>query len=45
VELVSGRRGSFEITLDGDGIHSKLATGEWPDTGEVLEAIAARLRA
>jgi len=40
--LKAGRRSSFEVTLDGESIHSKLATGEWPDTGAVLEAIARR---
>ena len=39
-----GRRSSFEVTLDGEAIHSKLDTGEWPDTERVLEAIARRLK-
>jgi selT/selW/selH-like putative selenoprotein len=42
VSLKAGRRSSFEVTLDGQVIHSKLDSGEWPDTGKVLEAIARR---
>jgi selT/selW/selH-like putative selenoprotein len=45
VELKAGRRSSFEVTLDGEAIHSKLATEEWPDTGQVLEEIARRVKA
>ncbi len=41
--LRGGRRSSLEVTLDGKLLHSKLATGEWPDTGRLLEAIAERL--
>jgi selT/selW/selH-like putative selenoprotein len=43
VNLKSGRRSSFEVTVDDEVIHSKLDSGEWPDTEEVLEAITKRL--
>ncbi len=43
MELVSGRRGSFEITLDGELLHSKLATHEWPETDGLLAAIARKV--
>jgi selT/selW/selH-like putative selenoprotein len=43
VNLKAGRRGSFEVTFDGEVLHSKLDTGEWPDTEKVLQAIAKRL--
>jgi len=43
VDLKSGRRSSFEVTVNDEVIHSKLDSGEWPDTEEVLEAIAKRL--
>jgi selT/selW/selH-like putative selenoprotein len=43
VELRSGRRGSFEVTIDGELLHSKLATQEWPDTDALLAAIARKL--
>ena len=41
--LKAGRRSSFEITFDGEVIHSKLVSQEWPDTDEVLEALAKRI--
>jgi len=43
VRLSGGRRSSFEITLDDELIHSKLATEEWPDEERILETIATRL--
>jgi selT/selW/selH-like putative selenoprotein len=42
--LKPGRRSSFEITLDTEVIHSKLDTGEWPDSERILETIARRLK-
>jgi hypothetical protein len=44
VSLKAGRRSSFEISLDTEVIHSKLDTGEWPDTERVLEEISKRLK-
>jgi hypothetical protein len=43
VTLKAGRRSSFEVTFGDEVIHSKLDSGEWPDTEKVLEAIAKRL--
>jgi selT/selW/selH-like putative selenoprotein len=43
VELKAGRRSSFEVTLDGELIHSKLGGQEFPDTGKLLEEIAKRI--
>jgi selT/selW/selH-like putative selenoprotein len=43
VNLKNGRRSSFEVTVNDEVIHSKLDSGEWPDTEEVLGAIAKRL--
>ena len=43
VNLKSGRRSSFEVTVNDEVIYSKLDSGEWPDTEELLEAIAKRL--
>jgi hypothetical protein len=31
------------VTLDGEVLHSKLASQEWPDTEKVLAGIARRL--
>lgn len=41
LELVPGKGGCFEVTVDGDLIYSKLATGEFPSE-EDIEAEAAR---
>ena len=41
VELVKSSGGVFEITLDGELVYSKKATGRFPSWKEV-EAIAAR---
>jgi predicted Rdx family selenoprotein len=43
VTLKPGRRSSFEVTFGDEVIHSKLASGEWPDTVGILDAIARRL--
>jgi selT/selW/selH-like putative selenoprotein len=43
VDLKPGRRASFEVTLDGELLHSKLGGQEFPDTGKLLEEIAMRL--
>jgi len=43
VTLKAGRRSSFEITFDGEVIHSKLESQEWPDTERILEALAKRI--
>lgn len=40
-QLVPSRGGCFELTVDGELIHSKLKTGEFPDE----EALSARLAA
>jgi selT/selW/selH-like putative selenoprotein len=37
VELRSGDRGSFEVFVDGRKIYSKLATGRFPDSDEILK--------
>ena len=42
IELVKGSDGVFEITLDGDLVYSKKATGRFPAEEEV-ESIAARV--
>jgi hypothetical protein len=43
VDLKAGRRSAFEVAFDGKVLHSKLDSGEWPDTEGILEAIARRL--
>ncbi len=41
--MQGGRLGAFEVTVDGELVHSKLATGEWPDEARVLAEIAKRI--
>jgi selenoprotein W-related protein len=41
--LIPGGGGVFEITLDGDLVYSKKATGQHPTTDEVRQAIGDRL--
>jgi selT/selW/selH-like putative selenoprotein len=43
VTLEAGRRSSFEVTVDGELIHSKLGGQEFPDTQKILDEIARRL--
>ncbi|MDE0796636.1 MAG: Rdx family protein [Alphaproteobacteria bacterium] len=40
VDITPGRTGSFEVTRDGDVLHSKLETGQFPTEGEVREFAA-----
>ena len=45
LELVPAGGGCFEVTVDGDLIWSKLATGDFPEPEEILETLLARLDA
>jgi selT/selW/selH-like putative selenoprotein len=40
--IVPSRGGVFEVMVDGDVIHSKRATGEYPETEDVVAAVRAR---
>jgi hypothetical protein len=40
--LVGGARASFEIIADGELLYSKLATGRFPDDGEVTSLLDAQ---
>ena len=42
VELIKGKDGVFEVTVDGNLVFSKRALGRFPDDGEVVEAIRGR---
>jgi selT/selW/selH-like putative selenoprotein len=42
VELMTGRRGSFEVTKDGKTVFSRLETGVFPSSED---AVLARLEA
>ncbi len=41
--LVPSTGGCFELTVNGELIHSKLKTGRFPDEEAVAEAVAAKL--
>jgi selenoprotein W-related protein len=45
VELRSGSKGRFEVTLDGESIFSKQALGRHANPGEVTAVIEQRLGA
>jgi len=38
-EIVPSEGGRFEITVDGEAIYSKLATGTFPDEQQILAAV------
>ena len=39
VELIKGKDGVFEVTVDGDLVFSKRALGRFPDEGEVAQIV------
>ena len=43
VELRSGTKGRFEVTLDGELLFSKSSLGRHANRGEVAEAVERRL--
>jgi selenoprotein W-related protein len=43
LELVPSGGGCFELTLDGDLVYSKLATGEFPNEGEMVKLVGKRV--
>ena len=44
LELVPGKGGCFEVTIDGEQVYSKLATGEFPNEEEIEAEAARRLK-
>jgi len=38
-ELVSGKRGDFEVTVDGEKVFSKRILSRFPEPGEVSKII------
>lgn len=44
-ELVRGRGGVFDVTVDNELIYSKKETGRFPMPGEVEEKLAERVSA
>jgi selenoprotein W-related protein len=41
LELVPSSGGAFEVTVNGKKIYSKLETGVFPDTLEIIKIISA----
>ena len=39
-KLTPGRGGSFELTVDGKPVYSKLQTGQFPNDEELAEQVA-----
>ena len=44
LKLIPAGGGCFELSVDGELIYSKLATGQFPDEKWVLDAVESRLR-
>jgi selenoprotein W-related protein len=42
MELIPISGGAFEVTVNGEKIYSKLDTGVFPDTEEIIEIIAKK---
>jgi len=42
--LVPSDGGKFEISVDGDQIYSKVETGEFPNSRDIVKAIEARMK-
>jgi selenoprotein W-related protein len=43
VRLVPGEGGAFEVSLNGELLHSKLQNGEFPDFDKLVKTIRGRL--
>jgi selenoprotein W-related protein len=43
LELEPAGGGCFEVSVDGEEIYSKLATGEFPEERAILEAVRSRV--
>lgn len=42
LELIPSSGGAFEVTVNGEKIYSKLETGVFPDSEEMIEIIASK---
>jgi len=43
VKLIPSDGGAFEICVNGELIHSKLETGEWPDFDAIAQQIKSKV--
>ncbi len=44
LKLIPAGGGAFELTVNGELVYSKLATGQFPDEDAMVDAVGARLR-
>jgi selenoprotein W-related protein len=42
-KLIKSGGGAFEIRVNGELIHSKLDTGEWPDFDAIARQVKAKI--
>jgi len=42
--LIPSGGGAFEVIVNGEKIHSKLATGQFPEPETILKAVRSRSR-
>jgi selT/selW/selH-like putative selenoprotein len=42
LELIPSSGGAFEVTVDGEKIYSKLETGIFPDTDEIIQIMESK---
>jgi selT/selW/selH-like putative selenoprotein len=43
VKLIGGLNGAFEVSVDGEQIHSKWDTGRFPDLKEITDQVEAKV--
>jgi selenoprotein W-related protein len=44
LKLIPAGGGAFELSVNGEPVYSKLATGQFPDEDAMVDAVGARLR-
>jgi selenoprotein W-related protein len=44
LKLIPSGGGAFELTVNGELVYSKLATGQFPDEEAMMEVVGARLK-
>jgi selenoprotein W-related protein len=45
VKLIGGLNGAFEVSVDGEQIHSKWDTGRFPDLKEITDQVEEKVQA
>ena len=44
MKLIPGSGGCFELTVNGELLYSKLATGKFPDENAIVDVVGKRAR-